>query len=63
MKTLNYTASLILIATLQDSDFVNKLQPTQTNTSYAKFLKGYCNHKMKFQGHEKVDLIEEVSAV
>jgi hypothetical protein len=58
MKTLNYTASLILIATLQD-----KLQPTQTNTSYAKFLKGYCNHKMKFQGHEKVDLIEEVSAV
>jgi hypothetical protein len=31
MKTLKNTASLIMKATLQDGDFVNKMQPTQTN--------------------------------
>jgi len=32
MKNLKYTASLIMTATLQDSDFVKQNEVTQTNT-------------------------------
>jgi len=39
------------------------LDAIQQIPSYAKFLKDCCTHKRKFQDHEKVVLIEEVSTV
>jgi len=32
LKTLKYTASLIMKATIPDSDLSNRMQPTQTNS-------------------------------
>ena len=39
------------------------LDAIQQILAYTKFLKDCCTHKMKFQEHETVALIEEVSAV
>jgi hypothetical protein len=39
------------------------LDAIQQIPAYAKFLKDCCSHKRKFQEHETVALIEEVSVV
>jgi hypothetical protein len=42
---------------------IHLLDAIQQIPFYAKFLKDICTHKRKFQDHEKVSLIEQVSAV